>query len=71
MAGATPPPITPVVADGVIAVNLRVLMEPTRVALWDTHATIQTRVKTVRGCLNHLRINLKHEQNTYKQPKYT
>ena len=74
-AGAIHPQITPVVAGMVaIVVNRHVLMEPTRVALWDALATIQTHVKTVPVvALNHLGINLtRTEQNTYKSyPKYT
>tara|TARA_B100000405_G_C16527911_1_gene353594 strand:- start:240 stop:638 length:399 start_codon:yes stop_codon:yes gene_type:complete len=69
MAGAIHPQITPVVGGMVaIAVSPRVLMGPTRVALWDTLATIQTHVKTVPVvALNHLGINLtRTEQNTYK-----
>ena len=75
MVGAIHPQITPVVAGMVaIVVNRHVLMELTRVALWDTLATIQTHVKTVPVvALNHLGINLtRTEQNTYKSyPKYT
>jgi len=58
----------------VIAASLRVLMEPTRVVLWDTHATILMPVKTVPVvALDQLGINLTNtEQNTYRSsPKYT
>ena len=75
MAGVTVPPITLAVAGMVaIVVNLHVLMEPTRVALWDTLATIQMHVKTVPVvALSPLGINLtSREQNTYKSsPNYT
>ena len=69
MAGAMRPPIIPAaVGMAAIAANRRVLMEPTRVALWDTHATIHMPVKTVPAvALNALGINLtRGKQNTYK-----
>ena len=75
MAGVMAPPTTLAVAGMVaIVVNLHVLTEPIRVALWDTLVTIQTHVKTVPVvALSPLGINLTStEQNTYKSsPNYT
>lgn len=60
MVGAMHRPTTLVAAGmAAIAVSLHVLMVPTRVALWDTLATIQTPVKTVQVvALKQLGINL-------------